>query len=443
MPISFYLAEGDSSNHTLSPETHSFAIDLTRLALGGAALQELLESVCSTLQAPVSLEDREFNLLAHASPSGKSARSLEAMIRAEGTPPARLRELEDSGVLRQLRHQEQGLTTLGAGCEQPEPRHVLPVLVGGQLHGFLSCFDVDGQAGQDAPKVLQAAQAGIAVGLLRDSGLSDGEHRMRQQFQQELLGEQGPVQLERLQRKASYLGIQLAPTYWPVMLEFDVAPPEDQLADEVRKLCNTLNGLLSFRQAVITSRPRGATVLYPVKDGHPGIDKIKEMAESLRQKAVQSLPAWGASVGVGELPQDCTGIHRGLLEARHALRIGRTTHGNGRVTSFNELGIFRMLLQFAHSQDPGEFACDALQRLLDYDQQADKELVKTLHAFLSCNGNLTETSDRLYIHRNTLKYRLERIRDITQVDLDESEQRLMLHLGLKMHQISQTLRERG
>ena len=63
------------------------------------------------------------------------------------------------------------------------------------------------------------------------------------------------------------------------------------------------------------------------------------------------------------------------------------------------------------------------------------ELVKTIAAFLECNGNLTETSNKLFIHRNTLKYRLERIRDITQIDLDDSENRLMLHLGLKMNQV--------
>ena len=442
MPISFYLAEGDSSSHTVSPDTQNFAMELTRNALAGASLQQLIEQLGQALEAPITLEDREFNLLAQACPANLKAASLDAMIRAEGTPPSRLRELEDSGLLRQLRH-EQEIMTLPRGAEQPEPRHVQPIIVGEDLLGFLSCIDIDGTAGQLAPRVLAVAHAGIAVGLLRDKGLTDGEQRLRQQFQQELLGELGPVQLERLQRKASYLGIQLAPTYWPIMLEFDVPPPEEQLGEEVRKLCNTLGGLLSFRHAVITARPRGATILYPVKDGHPGLDKIKEMAESLRQKAMHSLPAWGASVGIGELPSDCSGIHRGLQEARHALRIGRTTHGHARITSFSELGIFRMLLQFAHSQDPSEFSCEALQRLLDYDHQADKELVKTLHAFLTCNGNLTETSDRLYIHRNTLKYRLERIRDITQVDLDESEQRLMLHLGLKMHQISQTLRERG
>ena len=84
------------------------------------------------------------------------------------------------------------------------------------------------------------------------------------------------------------------------------------------------------------------------------------------------------------------------------------------ITSFSELGIYRMLLQFAESRNPNEFFCEALERLLEYHQQADKELVKTLRAFLECNGNLTETSDRLFIHRNTLKYRLERIRDITE-----------------------------
>ncbi|MNK99938.1 Purine catabolism regulatory protein [compost metagenome] len=219
-----------------------------------------------------------------------------------------------------------------------------------------------------------------------------------------------------------------------------MVPNEELLPDEVKRLASTLNSLLSFRQALVITQTQGATILYPVKEGQPTLEKVQHLAETIRQKVSGTTEGWTVSIGVGMLYPDLLSIPRAYREAQHAVKIGRALGGTHSITSFSELGIYRMLLQFAESRNPNEFFCEALERLLEYDQQADKELVKTLRAFLECNGNLTETSDRLFIHRNTLKYRLERIRDITQIDLDDSENRLMLHLGLKMNQIVATLK---
>jgi DNA-binding PucR family transcriptional regulator len=72
-----------------------------------------------------------------------------------------------------------------------------------------------------------------------------------------------------------------------------------------------------------------------------------------------------------------------------------------------------------------------LGRLLRYDGEKNTELVPTLDAFLRAN-NATEVAARLNLHRNTLLYRLRRIREITNLDLDDPETRLALHLALRI-----------
>ncbi|HEU0116150.1 MAG TPA: helix-turn-helix domain-containing protein, partial [Thermomicrobiales bacterium] len=61
------------------------------------------------------------------------------------------------------------------------------------------------------------------------------------------------------------------------------------------------------------------------------------------------------------------------------------------------------------------------------------ELIHTLDAFFAANGSPKEAAERLRVHRNTVLYRLDRIRDITGYDLDDAATRLRLHLALQIH----------
>ncbi|MBI6545786.1 MAG: helix-turn-helix domain-containing protein [Cyanobacteria bacterium NC_groundwater_1444_Ag_S-0.65um_54_12] len=406
---------------------------LVQLAVNGTGFEELARAIAAGLGQPILIEDRQFNLLAAANP-GPSCPVFDEIVSVAGTPVAILQRLEDSGVIRGLRT-DMTHVYLPKGESHGIGRHIQPLSIGEDVHGFLSILEATGQLSDEAAAKLATAATAVTIEFLKQRGIAESEQKMRRDFFRDLLFAHHAISQETLHRRATYLGYQLSSSYWTLVIEFDNAPGEETIADELKRLGSTLNSLLSFRQALVITQPQGATVLYPVKEGQPTLDKIKQLAETIRQKILQMDGGWTVSIGIGQIYGNLLAVPKSYREASQAVKIGRALHGANGIHCFSDLGIYRMLLQFATSQNPNEFFCDALQRLLEYDQQADKELVKTLSAFLECNGNLTETSERLFIHRNTLKYRLERIRDITQIDLDDSEMRLMLHLGLKMQQI--------
>lgn len=71
-----------------------------------------------------------------------------------------------------------------------------------------------------------------------------------------------------------------------------------------------------------------------------------------------------------------------------------------------------------------------LAPLRRYDQEHHGDLVKTLDAYLRHGGNSTQAADALYIHRNSMRYRLAHIRALTGLDLDSADNRLALQVGL-------------
>ena len=75
--------------------------------------------------------------------------------------------------------------------------------------------------------------------------------------------------------------------------------------------------------------------------------------------------------------------------------------------------------------------------LLDYDQKKNSTLVLTLSHYLECGGSYEESAAALHIHRSTLRYRLGRIREITQLDLNDVDSRLNLHVATRAWQVLQ------
>ena len=73
---------------------------------------------------------------------------------------------------------------------------------------------------------------------------------------------------------------------------------------------------------------------------------------------------------------------------------------------------------------------DLIGRVEAYDREHSSDLIRTLRAFFAANGNASEAADRLYLHRNSLPYRLARIQDLTGLDLKDHRARLALQLGL-------------
>ena len=87
-------------------------------------------------------------------------------------------------------------------------------------------------------------------------------------------------------------------------------------------------------------------------------------------------------------------------------------------------------------EEADTFYDQTLAPLIAYDAEHDAELVVTLEVFFAHHGNVSQTAQALHLHRNSLLYRLERIREITGMDLDSADDRFALQLALKLKAFS-------
>jgi hypothetical protein len=175
-------------------------------------------------------------------------------------------------------------------------------------------------------------------------------------------------------------------------------------------------------------------VLFPVVDGEASRRKMVEVGRRLADESGLS----GIAVGISDRHVGWRGIAQGFQQAYFALRLGATAAVPHTVVdsgAAGDLGIYRLLYPLWQSDGLATFSDEVLSGLLAYDEKRGGGLVQTLEAYLDLGGGMQEIADRLYIHRNSLIYRLRRIEELTGRILADPHDRLLLHLALKVRQM--------
>jgi purine catabolism regulator len=178
-------------------------------------------------------------------------------------------------------------------------------------------------------------------------------------------------------------------------------------------------------------RHNNAEILWPVAD--PG--EARTVASTLYEDLEARLNSSGlaVSIGAGRVNAGLAGIQQSHQEAKQALTMGRRLSGTGGLTRFEDLGVYRLIFAAEHLPELSAFHKEALGALIEYDRNHSGDLIRTLKAFFDAKGGPKEAASLLDVHRNTVLYRLERVRAITGLDLDDADVRLRLHLALSVH----------
>jgi purine catabolism regulator len=122
-------------------------------------------------------------------------------------------------------------------------------------------------------------------------------------------------------------------------------------------------------------------------------------------------------------------------QALQAMQLGERLKLTNQFVEFGSLGIYRLLYDLEEQLEVRQFTDEIMRPLIEYDAQNRGSLVKTVEAYFDHHGNISQTAESLFVHRNTLLYRMERIEELTGINLDQSNMRLALHLSLKLWQL--------
>ncbi|MEA2129203.1 MAG: hypothetical protein QOJ85_2094 [Solirubrobacteraceae bacterium] len=173
-----------------------------------------------------------------------------------------------------------------------------------------------------------------------------------------------------------------------------------------------------------------AEVVVLVPGGEDAV--AKRAAEGVLRELQAGVPGYSFAVGRSRVAGDPVDLHRAGNEALLAVNVAEGDDEHP-LLAFEQTGAYRLLLS-AMSEDPAElqrFYAETVEPLVAYDEQYDTELVRTVEAFLDNDGNVAGTAQKLFTHRHTIRYRLERVRELSGLDVGSTDGREKLSLGLK------------
>lgn len=137
--------------------------------------------------------------------------------------------------------------------------------------------------------------------------------------------------------------------------------------------------------------------------------------------------------GKGQKGSKLSEIQRSFIHAKRCLLSSSLIPINGRLISYPELGFYQLLYEIPNAEYPKQYAAAILDPLLTYDKKNNSMLYETLCAFLQCGCNKVRTAKKLYLHRNTLLGRLEKIEKILNISLEDTDTLFHLQAAIKIH----------
>lgn len=398
--------------------------EFTELALEGRGVAAIAQALSRATGLLVAFEDRFGSLSLFGQPTTPD---LEAAFHA-GQPAlqAWLRGRRLSGSEPPIEE----FPLDGVGLR----RLCAPILLRDGVVGYLSLGRARSAFRELERVALGRAAAACAIEVLRESAALDAEDRVGATFLDELIAGD-VVSPERIRRLASRLGYDLrVPQIVLAIQRHSRRPPAAVTNGDAaaREFQTTLDAEFSRRQIRCLARAwdERAAVLYSTPGSLPRTGELQELVRGIGSRLGDPV-----SAGVSRLASGPEGIPVAYREAQGALTLGVRLFGPGRVTSYGDLGVYRLLLELERSPELPSFYQEVLGKLEANDRRGDGELIRTLEAYFASRNSPTEAAERLHLHRNTLLYRLRRIQTITGLDLDDPETRLALHLALRVGQV--------
>jgi DNA-binding PucR family transcriptional regulator len=229
------------------------------------------------------------------------------------------------------------------------------------------------------------------------------------------------------------------------MISVRAAPRTAQTGEwRARVLTLALRALRSFAPGALAAAEDDEVaaeiaVIVPAAED----ERLRRAAAGLARELEGALPGFHLTVGASRRVTDPVDLYRAGSEARLAVNVGEAE--GSPLLAFEDTGSYRLLLP-AMSEDPAElerFFAETIEPLAAYDDQYETDLVATVEAYLANDGNVAATAKQLFTHRHTIRYRLERVRELCGHDVSATEGREKLGLGLKAMRVLGIASPRG
>lgn len=400
----------------------------TALSLADESPEKIIETLEKLIGNPVALFDRNFFCIATTLPTLSKFKIVEKSHyynKSEAMKFPHYRQV--------VKYTEQN--------EQIGYQIVVPIETINRIKAYLLIGEINKPLGELDFIAVENAATSLSLEFVKQFAVAEVDKHFKNDLLEQLIAGKLPTNI--LYQNANLIGWDIEGSFTVVLFKIrknneDIGKKKLSRGIANRKeetlLLEALHQYLP--NAILGSKSGTKIVIWKVNSNDSDWlinikDKVKTILDRVKKQESEII----IQVGIGTVSEDINNISDSYKKAYDALEFGEILNGKESITSYSELGVFRMLGQFTNAEQLKSFIPPSLQKLLNYQQANKADLLTTLKVFLQCNQNATKASQLLFIHHKTAIYRIERIKEITGMDFEDAEEMLLVQIGLKITEL--------
>lgn len=418
-----------SSHYALIEQSFTINKILNKVVIDGGDLDDLVMNITNLINRSITIEDPDLRLLAHAE-YGKSDELRNRTIQEGRTPLDVVAYLESSGILASIRNNPQPSKVpcapdLGFIYE----RVVAPIMVGSQLYGYFWII-ADESSLTEMDFIVIERGANIASLIL---SRTEAIYRAEQNIVSKLFDEiTDPYNEDNSFELNKYMG------FWGVVDKFQVMVIDHEQSEfvKVNRLYKLIAEICSREKSLIRLFEKGNRFVALLR-GDEFLDN-ETLANNIVEEGISN--GYNLSIGLGNITDQKTELSQQYLQAVEAIQIGKAlSEGGRRVWLYRKIGSLLYFLNIPSCLRIKNEYYQLAESISRHDEEVGSDYFRTLEYFLDNTLNLKKTADKLFIHRNTLTQRINKIQEIWKMDLEDEYSVLNLHLAIKEFRIQKNI----
>jgi len=301
-------------------------------------------------------------------------------------------------------------------------------------------------------QVLYQAAAVVILELLKQRAVLEAEKQLRRDFIDDLLG--GRLRTaQAILNRANFLGWELRdkrmvllverhPVGNEALIHLDLAgEPLSETQQEPRQrfqvAVNAAVAADTLHNLVVEQGERLVVLLH--LEEKAGLREARQralaLAQAIQRHVLRQQAASGVSIGIGGLCVSYQQLPESYQQAQQALEIGTRLGGEQCTTFFTDVHLYELLTRLATDPELQSWYQRTIGPLAEYDRRNNTELMMSMECYFDNSQALQKAAQKLYIHPKTLRYRLDRIREILGVDPFTGENQLSFYLAAKLSRL--------
>ncbi len=316
---------------------------------------------------------------------------------------------------------------------------MVPIVLKNSVYGHIIAVAAEKSVTSFDIVSIETASTIIALEFLKRMSIQDVENRYTAEFFEDIISLDKKRKEKAIERAKYYkfdpqayfniINIHFNQKMPSITSEYDFNQYKNKGIYLINKICKD-----EACKYLITSKGKSIIIMFMWNKNKKIKDKINDIVQNIDKSINEKMSFIEYSIGIGRVYKGLENVYKSLKDADKAIE-ARKTFVNETVIDFDNLGIYKIFCHDNLRDELQKFYQSTLLPLCQYDEKRDTELVKTLEVYFEMNGNLKKMSEHLYTHYNTILYRINRISEITNMDLDDERDRFSLETALKIKKI--------